>query len=320
MISPLQIPVEFLGVSAAVSGMSSAEQATYLTGLAAPTTIANLDGRGLSISWSITRTRSSKTDAGEVTIKNLSTAFRKELYATWQQFNATSTGFKCGVHIGWGGLVNLVMFGDVWEMVPEQRVGEDVLTTLRFGEGQRPVKEATSDTPTQYTYQAGNVLGLWLTIQAMFGQLGLAVDQAMLPLFTAAVTRTALSPSGTWSLDGELVDDINDTLDTFGLEWKVYQGSVIFMDRGVTAVSQDSLAVLLTASTGLLEWQPADDGAIVCKALAQPAMRPGIQFTVVDAFGVPVGSPGYRVEAVQFTGTTDGESIMTVTGRRSIPV
>jgi hypothetical protein len=317
---PLQLPVEFLNVSAAVSGITLAEQASWATGFAAPTMISNLDGLGLHISWDITRTRSSKTDYGECTIKNLSRAFRGLLYETWQIYNATPAGFKLGVHIGWGGTVNMVMMGDVWEMVPERRSGEDVLTIFKFGEGQKPVKEGTTPTPKQYTYEAGNALGLWLTIQDMFANLGLRVDQTMLDLFTAAVVRTPLSASGSWSLDGELVDNINDTLDTFGLEWKVYNGLVIFMDRGITATSQDALAALLTASTGLIQWEMTDDGGIAVQALAQPSIRPGVQFVVQDAFGVPVGAPGFRVETVQFAGQTDGDSLMNLTGRRSIPV
>jgi hypothetical protein len=318
---PLQTPVEFLNVSAAVSGMSTAEQLAYQTGLAAPTTVLNLDGAGLHIAWDIMRTRSSKTDSGEVTIRNLSTSFRLGLYATWQQFNATSGGFKVGVHIGWGGTVNLAMSGDVWEMLPEVRSGEDVLTVMRFGEGQRQVKDSTTPTPKQYTYEAGNALGLWLTIQDMFFQLGgLRVDPSMQAVFTTAVTSTPLAASGSWDLSGELVDNINDLLDTFGLEWKVYNGQVIFMSRGITSSSQAPVAVLLTPATGLLDWTPLDDAGIACTALAQPSVRPGTQFIVQDGFGVPVGAPGFRVETVRFAGQTDTESLMFLTGRRSIPI
>lgn len=321
MTVPLQLPTEFLNVSAAISGVSAVEQVTYLTGLAAPTTIYNLDGTGLHISWDVMRTRSSKTDYGEATVTNLSPAFRRLLYETWQTYNATPTGFRVGVHIGWGGTVNLVMMGDCWEMIPERRSGEDVLTIFKFGEGQKPVKEGSTDTPKQYTYEAGNALGLWLTIQDMFHNLGgLRIDPTMEPIFTAAVVRTPLAASGSWSLAGELVDDINDLLDTFGLEWKVYNGVVIFMDRGITATSQDALAVRLKASTGLLQWEMMDDSGIACVALAQPSVHPGTQITVEDAFGMPVGAPGYRVETVQFTGATDSESLMSLTARRSIPI
>jgi hypothetical protein len=318
--APLQLPTEFLNVSAAISGVSANEQVAYATGTAAPTTISNLDGTGLHISWDILRTRSSKTDYGVATIRNLSPAFRGLLYDTWKRFNATQTGFRVGVHIGWGGKINLVMMGDCWDMQPSERLGEDVLTVFRFGEGQRPVKQGKTDTPKQYTYEAGNALGLWLTITDMFANLGLKIDPSMQPIFTAAVVRTPLSATGSWSLAGELVDNINDTLDTFGLEWKVYNGQVIFMDRGITASAQGESAVLLQASTGLLTFKPMDDGGITCTALAQPSLRPGNQIVVRNENGQPVGAPGYRVETVQFTGATDTESIMMLTGRRSVPV
>jgi hypothetical protein len=321
MTSPLQLPVQFLNVSAAVSGISANEQIAFETGTAAPTTISNLNGDGLKITWNILRTRSSHTDYGEATITNMSPAFRGLLYETWQRFNATLTGFRVGVHIGWGGKVNLVMMGDCWDFNPEHREGEDIVSIFKFGDGQKPVKEATTDTPKVYTYEAGAALGLWLTISDMFHQLGgLRIDPAMQAVFSAAVTRTPLAASGSWSLDGELVDNINDLLDTFGLEWKVYNGQVIFLDRGITANSQGVLAALLNASTGLLTWEPMDDSGIQLSALAQPSIIPGTQIVVQDAFGRPVGAPGFRVETVGFVGSTDGDSIMNITARRSVPV
>lgn len=320
MTAPLQLPTKFLNVAAAVSGVSANEQIAYATGTAAPTTILNLDGTGLKITWDVLRTRSSKTDYGVATIYNLSPAFRGLLYDTWQRFNATLTGFRVGVHIGWGGRVNLLMMGDCWDLIPDERQGEDVLTIFKFGEGQRPVKQGTTDTPKQYTYEAGNALGLWLTITDMFANLGLQIDPTMQAVFTEAVTRTPLSATGSWSLAGELVDNITDVLDTFGLEWKVYNGQVIFMARGITASAQGETAALLTAATGLLQWRRMDDGGIACTALAQPSVRPGTQIVVRDAFGRPVGAPGYRVETAQFVGATDDTSIMNLTGRRSVPV
>lgn len=310
----------FLNVSAAISGVSANEQIAYESGTAAPMTISNLDGSGLHISWDVLRTRSSKTDYGVATVRNLSPKFRGLLYETWRRFNATLTGFRVGVHIGWGGRVDLVMMGDCWDLQPDERQGEDALTIFKFGEGQRPIKQGATDTPKQYTYEAGNALGLWLTITDMFANLGLKIDPAMQAVFSAAVTRTPLSATGSWSLAGELIDNINDVIDTFGLEWKVYNGQVIFLERGITASSQGSQAAVLKASTGLMQWKPLDDGGIACTALAQPSLKPGDQIDVRDAFGKPVGAPRFRVETVQFTGATDTESLMNLTARRSVPV
>lgn len=312
--------IEFLNVSAAVSGVSASEQVAYLTGLAAPTTISNLDGAGLRIKWSIYRSRSSKTDVGECTIYNLSKATRALLYETWRVYNGTRTGFRIGVHAGWGGTVGLLMVGECTEMVPARHEGEDVLTTFRFGEGAKVLRESVDLTPKIYTYNAGDSLALWLTIQAMFQSAGLAVDQTMQPLFAEAVASTPLPPVGKWALTGNLVQNITDVLDTFGLEWKIYNGKVIFMRNGVTTSAQGAEAILFNASTGLLGWRETDDGGVEVDALTQPATRVGLQFVVQDAFGAPVGAPGYRVESVRFTGDTDGESKMLVVGRKSVAV
>jgi hypothetical protein len=321
MTSPLQPPTQFLNVSAAVSGISLSEQRAFETGTAAPTTISNLNGEGLKITWNILRTRSSHTDYGECTITNMSPAFRGVLYETWQRFSATLTGFRVGVHIGWGGKVNLVMMGDCWDFMPARREGEDVVSVFKFGDGQKPVKEATTDTPKVYTYEAGASIGLWLTISDMFHQLGgLRIDPAMQAVFTAAVQRTPIAASGSWALQGELVDNINDLLDTFGLEWKVYNGQVIFLQRGITASSQGTLAAVLEADSGLISYEVMDDSGINVTALAQPSIIPGTQFTVRDAFGKTIGAPGFRVETIGFVGSTDGDSIMNIVGRRSVAV
>lgn len=320
-MTSLQTPVEFLNVSAAVSGMTAAEQREYETGLASPTEIVNRDGAGLTIEWDILRTRSSKTDEGEVKVYNLAQAFRGGLHAEWLRRTARGVGFKVGVHVGWGGDLNLIMAGDAWEIVPDMRRGQEVITLFRFGEGQRAIVESTPDAPKQYLYESGNALGLWLVIQDLFMQLGqLRIDPAMQAPFMAAVQRTPIAASGSWVLDGELTRVIGDLLDTFGLEWKVINGQVIFLERGITASSQGQAAALLAPSTGLLEWSPTDAG-LALTALAQPSIRPGSQIVVRDGFGRPVGAPGFRVESVRFTGSTfTGESIMTIEARRSVPL
>ena len=148
----------------------------------------------------------------------------------------------------------------------------------------------------------------------------LRIDPAMQAPFMAAVQRTPIAASGSWVLDGELTRVIGDLLDTFGLEWKVINGQVIFLERGITASSQGQAAALLAPSTGLLEWSPTDAG-LALTALAQPSIRPGSQIVVRDGFGRPVGAPGFRVESVRFTGSTfTGESIMTIEARRSVPL
>lgn len=316
-----QNPIEFLNVAAAVSGMSDDEQREFESGIAAPTTIVNLDGSGLTIEWDIQRTRSSKTDAGEVRIYNLAPSFRGALHASYLRRTASGAGFKVGVHVGWGGQLNLVMAGDAWEIIPDLPRGQEVVTILRFGEGQRAIVDSTPDAPKQYTYDAGNALGLWLVIQDMFVQLGgLRIAPAMQAPFIEAVQRTPIAASGSWVLDGELTSTINDLLDTFGLEWKVINGQVIFLARGVTASAQGQEAALLSPSTGLLEWSPTDAGLSI-RALSQPSIRPGTQIVVRDGFGRPVGAPGFRVESVRFTGSTfTGESVMAIEARRSIPL
>ena len=69
---------------------------------------------------------------------------------------------------------------------------------------------------------------------------------------------------------------------------------------------------ILRPSTGLINYAPRNDGGIVLRSLAVPETEPGIQIQVQDDRGKPFAEPVYRVERVNFNGTTDEDSIMEV--------
>jgi hypothetical protein len=316
MTIPVQTPLEFLQISAGVSGATTADQILYQTSMAAPS-ILNLDGNGLKLEWDILRTRSSKTDEAEITVYNLSQAFRLQWYAVYRAFEPVG-GMKVGIHIGWGGTVNLVMYGSAWEMIPERKTGTDVLTTVRIGDGQAAVKLGPAVLLPTQTVGQPNILFDLLKVE--FGKIPLILDEDQRPMWQEATARTILPSPFSYTTSGELIDNLTDLIATMGLEWKLINGRVVFMDRGITASSQNPLATVLTASTGLLEWEETDGGGVRCQALAQPSVLPGTQITVLSELGVPVGAPFYRVESARFTGSTDGPSLMVVEGRRGVPV
>lgn len=308
----------FLHVAAAVSGINPLEQAAWATGIAAATQVINLDGTGLWIGWDVVRTRASSTDQAEVTIANLPPVIRKALYQAWQAASAGPLGFKMGLYLGWDSITTLAFAGEVYEMIPERRQGVDVHTVIRMGDGYKSV-EKNAAAPTVHTYGAGQSTVVWGLLVYMFGQLGLTIDPSQQPAVEAAVLATPLPVSGQISLEGEVSDVLDSLVASIGLEWKVIDGQVVFMAGGITASAQGATAVLLDAIHGLLEWEEAEAGGIRATALAQPSMRPGNQFVVADSFGIPLGA-GYRCETVRFTGATDGESIMVIEGRPTVPL
>lgn len=316
------IPVtftRFLGVAAGLAGINPAEQATFAaSGIAAPTQLINLDGSGLWMAWELSRSRSSKSDQCEVTIANLSPLVRAQLFAAWQATRSTPFGFPMALYLGWDRQLTLAFSGEVYDLIPSRRVGVDVHTVIRMGEGYKSV-ERNADAPTVHTYSAGQGAVIWGLLVYCFTQLGLRVDPAQQPVVEAAVVATPLPVDGQISLEGETREVLDGLVASLGLEWKVIDGLVVFMRQGVTASAQGSAAMLLDAAHGLLSWEETDGGGIRVDALAQPQARPGDQFVVIDSFGAPLGAL-YRCESVSMSGATDHTSIMTIDGRPSVPL
>jgi hypothetical protein len=55
---------------------------------------------------------------------------------------------------------------------------------------------------------------------------------------------------------------------------------------------------------------------VAIEALAQPRLVPGVQVTILDLTGVPLGGGPLRVERIEFNGSNEGESVMSGIARR----
>lgn len=296
---PIPIP-EFLQVSASF--------------IAVPNTVVNLDGTGLKMEWDIERTRSSTPDQGTVTVYNLSPSARKVFHEAWK-LSTEVASYILDLSIGWGGLVERVFVGDVWKIIPEIRIGEDVLTVFHLGDGVDKLRDGV--TPLGANQAKTLFTAVLLILVSSEKGLRIPIDPVSLVLIQA---KAALLPATLfWNYvgQGSLEENIDDLIDLVGLEWKVHQGIFIVMDKG-NAATASTIAIVLKAGGGLLSWAQEDDGGISATALANPNVKPGTQVTIIDSFGIPVGSPVHRVEKVSFRGATDGESIMEIVGRKSV--
>lgn len=317
----MNLPVfsRFQQVSAALAGINPAEQAVFAAGgIAAATELINLDGLGLWMSWSVTRTRTSSADQCEVQVANLSPTTRAALFQAWRSADAAGLPFPMALYLGWDGLLTLAFTGQVYELIPDRREGEDVLTIIRMGDGFKRV-DKNAAAPTVHTYAAGQGAVIWGLLVYCFAQLGLTVDPSQQPIVEAAVVQTPLPTSGQISLEGEVADVLDGLVASIGLEWKVIDGVAVFMRQGITASAQGATAIVFDALHGLLDWEETEAGGIRVEALAQPHVRPGDQFVVIDSFAVPL-SPGYRVEQDQLSGSIDSTSTMVVEGRPTVPL
>lgn len=291
---------------------------TAISSVAIP--IVNLDGLGLKIEWDIERTRSSAPDQGTITAYNLSPALRNAIYADWKV--ASNIGRPMSLDIGWGPLTCTVFRGDAWHITPALHSGEDVLTIWQVGDGNKQVRDATVG--ASYT----NITFIALIRVLVIQNLGIVMEAASQRLIEARVAAMAASGwngiFGNYTDAGDTASNLTDLLSPLNLEWKILNGFFVVMERGNLATSFP-LAFVLAVESGLLEWAPLDDGGIEVTALANPQIAPGHQFQVVDPTATIYDlantlAARYRVETVRFTGSTDGQSVMSIVGRKSTPV
>lgn len=274
-----------------------------------PVPIINLDGSGLKMEWNIERTRSSTPDRGTITIYNLSTAARKAIHEAWKQLEGT-LGYLMEFSVGWENLVERIFVGDAWKIVPEIRVGEDVLTVFEVGDGNKQVRDATVG--QGFAKVTVDILITFLVLNT----LKVPLDPASKAKILQKAAQLPVQQWNNYILAGDPQDRLDELVDTLGLEWKIYQGSFIVTDKG-NAATASPIATLLAAKTGLLTWAQEDDGALLATALANPNVKPGSQIRVKDSFGVPVGALAHRVEKITFRGATDGESLMDIVARKA---
>lgn len=272
--------------------------------------MTNLKGNGLKIAWRVQRTRGAEPDTGEVQVYNLAAASRGLLEETWGALDALGTPMLCSLSIGWEGLVGQVILAQVVSLKAAERVGEDVVTTFTLGDGAISTRDAVPLVGGSFANTTiQTIISAYVPIY-----LKVPVDPASLAIVTS---RAAQIPVQVWAnlTVGDIDTFLDDILDTIGLEWKIVDNVWIVTERG-NAATASPLAYLLAAETGLLDWTPVDGGVEV-NALANPNIMDGSAFTVIDAFGRPVGAAQYRVESLGFQGETDGNSTMMIKGRPS---
>jgi hypothetical protein len=276
--------------------------------------VANMNGLGLKVTWEIERGSTSVADKARVEIYNLAPAIRQAAHAAWRVASSSVVGYLASLSIGWGELVEQVIVGDVWNLLPAVRRGEDVVTVLEIGDGGRQIRDATIG-------QAFAESSLTVVLTFVVAQtIGLPIAPTSLALIQE---RGAQLPVLTWAnyvATGSASDTLDEIFATLGLTWRIYNSQLVAFDRGLLGGQLDPIALLLQPSTGLLSWTALDDGGIELVALANPKLKIGGQVIVLDAFGVPVGGPAYRVDRVLWTGTTDGDSTMRLTGRQAVPL
>lgn len=273
--------------------------------------LPDLTGDGLRVEWDILLSRTSSADQGTISIYNLAAVTRLAVHTAWR---AAPRAFLASFSLGWDGVALQLFRGQVWRFVPEAREGgSDVVTTVDLGDGAITMRDGPP--VLSAAFASGP---LTLILQALVGALGVPIDPVSLKTIQE---KAALLPIATWEtyvIAGDPSDRLDELIDTLGLEWKIYGGVLIVMDKGIAGVTNRITAPVISPSTGLLSWSPTDDGGLELVALANPRVIPGVQIAVSDEYRKPIGAPRHRVSSVQFTGTNYGDSLMTIVARRAV--
>ncbi len=278
--------------------------------------IANLDGLGLTFEWRIRRTNTNVADQGSIAIYNVSPALSEAIFEAWKAFNEAS-GYLVTFGIGWDGVPATVLVGDVWKIKPRERTPTDAILKLEIGDGNRVLRDSAVGKSF-----AGVKIDIVLdylvnfppaTADAGGGGLGLDYPKESRDLVKAAAAELPIQTWGNIPAGANTREAIDVIMATLGLEWRVHNRQFVVMRGGLS----NRPPTILRPSSGLVSYELLDEGGIQLSALANPDVDPGAQIVVQDNDEGPIGAGVYRVESVDFEGSTRGASDMTVIGRKA---
>lgn len=306
----------------------SAIQSFYIPAVSVATipgiAINNLDSSGLRIEWNVQRDNTNKPDRGEVTVYNLAPALIGTIYESWQAINALrpfSSPSEFTFSLGWNKVPQIVLQGPIMDFTPNFRTPTDVLTTWRIGDSAAAQRDAIVGRDF-HNVKIAIILDYLVPLppavdDAGGGGLGLIFPPESKALITQAATEL-----GTFQEWGNITkgmnvrDAVSAIMDTLGLEWRVQNGAFVAMRGGII----NRPGPVISPGSGLIDYTPIDDSGIRFSALADSRFEPGIRCAVLDNLNKPIGAPNYRVESVNFTGSTDEDSLMEVVGRKAYAV
>ena len=252
--------------------------------------IDNTDGEGLHMTWSGVRTMSPEPDQCEVRIANMSLANRKLVSEQMRNF----APFKGTLMQGWDGLAHLLMFAEIYDIVPDDREDPTTTwTTFRMGENMEGYRDGVVST------SIGDVDAVLLANLIVKG-MSIEIDANNLAVIQSAVPGSKMTKFKNGAvIMGAARDRMNELMGMLKLRWTVQNGHAVIEPAGQPVLGQ---AVVLTPHNGLLKWKVERDGSIALTCLSTPSIVPGKQLIVQDENLMNVGEIAYRVSTVTFAG------------------
>lgn len=274
--------------------------------------IQNLDGDGIRFAWDVQRDNTNKVDQAEIQIFNLSSAITGAILEAWEAFS-DSSGYLVEFGLGWEGVPQTVIRGDVWDFIPDRRVSStDSVAIFRIGDGNKNLRDQTVGKSFSGV-KIDIVLDYLISLPAAApdaggGGLGLIYPPESRALVQQAAAELPIQTWGNIPAGANTREAIDLIMETLGLEWRVQNGAFIALRGGVL----NRPPPLLRPGTGLLHYERRNDGGCILNLLGDPRIEPGLQVLVQDDLGQPFGAGVFRVESTSFSGDTTAESIMVV--------
>jgi hypothetical protein len=295
--------------------------AARLEVFAPPLTVANLTGEGLTMEWEIQRTNTRAADTGTLRVYNLARTHRRALQQA--QVLLPAFAYQLSFSLGWDGLAFEALRGPLTQLRAEERASNtDIITTFEWSDGLLSLRDASAAT-TPVTIANGLWLNIFEAIAATFpGVTGLA------PSFETALAASptlAVLPNFSAVLNNDPVNDMNDLVSSLGpgYDWGIQDSKIVLYNAGL--VADTSPPFVLAANTGLISATIQGDGSVLVHALANAGVRPGQQVQVLAVDVLPgadlpvsefIGGGPLRIESVSWSGSTVGESTMSLVTRR----
>lgn len=279
----------------------------------------NLDGRGIRVQWEVVRDNTSTPDEGVLRIFNLSPTFIGVMHTAWTTRRPLAV-FSIELDIGWDGIAQRLMVGDLWDFIPEHRTPTDRITIMKFGDGSQAIRDQVVGRTFNGT-RIDEALRYLIELppagtDAGGGGLGLIYPPSSRALVVAAANLTPLPLLRNLVQGRSTRATIDDLMSTIGLEWRVHNNTFIAMQDGVI----NRPGPILRPKNGLLHYEQRNDGGCICDSYALPDAEPGIQVQVQDNLGKAFGAPLYRIEKNTFRGDTHIDSTMRVEAAKAVLV
>lgn len=274
------------------------------------------DGSGIRIEWEINQSRTSNADQAIFRFYNVAQRTRDALYSAWKTNSGKETTLQIAFLIGWGGDNKLVFLGDIWKFNPSVSTGTDVIMEINAGDGDVTLRDSVTRLGQSFAQTT-----ITLVVQSLVTTaLGVIIEKGSLKLIQEAATNLPVQQWNTYVHYGDTQDRLDELIDTLGLEWKIFRGQFIVMQKGIQGVTDSPRAPVVSPATGLIAWAEQDDDNIQLTSLANPYVQPGRQIAVQDANGIFIGAVRHRVSTTRFYGTNYGESLMDIVARKAVLV